>query len=1284
LYLDGNGIADLPFDIFSSMPELFFISIVNNQLTRLDPQSFAAQTQLYCINLQNNRLTFLDDDVFAQQTELDTLDLSGNELTTLTAALFRNNGLLSTLALSRNNISAIPNILGTLLSNAYFWQLEMAGNPSTCRIVTPTFSHPHDLFVCQCAPGFVQTVNALCESESMYVVTPQWGSLRGRFELQGPADQFATQVDIPQITASFVWNGRDISPSDTSISLHWLPESNTSAIFSPYFNISIADWPTVCTDERFRCGDIMNPNAEGDGEDHPFTESADLPTRVEYNVIGVDGQVKRISTVVSLVYSAFNTRGTFDVAFGHRFADVAAALGRKPRRVRIQQGYNNIHTLPSGSNPKNATSGVALNPDVLRTVANVTANVNIPTSITFQLVDSTCIPASNLQIQRSVSSLAGTPDEWEVVVGGMDLQAAQMSECTAVLQAVDSVTNEILNVTKINATVADCFDGETTTEIASTSCSGHGRCNVDLAPHDGYFAGCDCDAGFIGARCDEELVICQPINNRKTALVRGQCKPFILNTNALGERNKRPEFVNSYTDPTTFKGSFIVGATYRIAALKLNTSSTVVSDGTLAKITYTLGQDAPPGFFVSSNNGEILAQFNQPGQYNVSLVAVDISGLDAVVEQMTFVAVPKPVFKLAVVPMSRTDRGPQFTDPDANTTDYVVKESYRIAPRQINAGATKVSSGLISNITYTLKGAPSSWFVSATTGEIFGLFPEPKVYSFSLLALDADQKVQTMEKFVFNVVTPRTFGTSLDWNPETMMNQTIQSRYELGKTFAIPGPILPRNKLFIHASENDYSAIGITYLLDCTPLPLPLAAAAPIVPVALDDTGFGPLQCPQFFVDTASGAMLVNMSFAGTFSVKLVAKDAAGRFADVKAWNFSALPKATTNDQKYGPNHEGCGRGTKVSGPDIFTSPFKCYCVGTGYEGANCQTPVKNAGKLSGLIGDAIAGTLLAAAIIAGLILYRRRSKLNAPHSFRRMVQSLTEAEMVSLEHFVKGQRRETGGAVDGGAMGGVSDNFDVELLGSGTSDDDELLLIDLDTSNANESLIPLMSLGLKPQQVLRVPIEIELSRLEIRSSIGKGLSGDVSRGLLRNGRFSGNAATTCAVKQPKRGSGPREKVALLQEAALMAQFEHHNVIRLLGVVTRNQRCMIVIELCDFGALCDLLSREALQPTNAYTIHVATVIEIAADVAQGMVYLSNQNFVHRDLASRNILYDQHQVCKVADFGLSRLLADSKHYYYIKHGGNSPLPLRWTAPEVLVKGKFSTKSDVWSFVQVLVL
>ena len=67
--------------------------------------------------------------------------------------------------------------------------------------------------------------------------------------------------------------------------------------------------------------------------------------------------------------------------------------------------------------------------------------------------------------------------------------------------------------------------------------------------------------------------------------------------------------------------------------------------------------------------------------------------------------------------------------------------------------------------------------------------------------------------------------------------------------------------------------------------------------------------------------------------------------------------------------------------------------------------------------------------------------------------------------------------------------------------------------------------------------------------------------------------------------------------------------------------------------------------------------------------------MHRDLAARNVLLTTDRVCKVADFGFARDVAD-KLVYERKSEGR--LPIRWMAPESLYDNLFSAKSDVWSF------
>uniref|UniRef100_A0A3Q2NXN5 Tyrosine-protein kinase n=1 Tax=Fundulus heteroclitus TaxID=8078 RepID=A0A3Q2NXN5_FUNHE len=68
-------------------------------------------------------------------------------------------------------------------------------------------------------------------------------------------------------------------------------------------------------------------------------------------------------------------------------------------------------------------------------------------------------------------------------------------------------------------------------------------------------------------------------------------------------------------------------------------------------------------------------------------------------------------------------------------------------------------------------------------------------------------------------------------------------------------------------------------------------------------------------------------------------------------------------------------------------------------------------------------------------------------------------------------------------------------------------------------------------------------------------------------------------------------------------------------------------------------------------------------------------FFFRDLAARNCLVAEHNVVKISDFGMSRERDDG---VYSAEGGLRQIPVKWTAPEALNYGRYTTQSDVWSF------
>ncbi|XP_051947574.1 tyrosine-protein kinase Fes/Fps-like isoform X2 [Xyrauchen texanus] len=198
---------------------------------------------------------------------------------------------------------------------------------------------------------------------------------------------------------------------------------------------------------------------------------------------------------------------------------------------------------------------------------------------------------------------------------------------------------------------------------------------------------------------------------------------------------------------------------------------------------------------------------------------------------------------------------------------------------------------------------------------------------------------------------------------------------------------------------------------------------------------------------------------------------------------------------------------------------------------------------------------------------------------------------------------------------------------------------------------------------VLKDKWVLEHDDVILGQSIGRGNFGEVFSGRLHSNNMP------VAVKACRENLPIEQKNKFLMEARILKQYDHPNIVKLIGVCTQKQPLYIIMELVQGGDFLTFLR------TEGHNLKPKMLIRMAENVASGMAYLESKKCIHRDLAARNCLVAEASVVKISDFGMSRQEQDG---VYSATGGMKQIPIKWTAPEALNYGRYTTASDVWSF------
>ncbi|KAF8009501.1 hypothetical protein BT93_J0487 [Corymbia citriodora subsp. variegata] len=196
--------------------------------------------------------------------------------------------------------------------------------------------------------------------------------------------------------------------------------------------------------------------------------------------------------------------------------------------------------------------------------------------------------------------------------------------------------------------------------------------------------------------------------------------------------------------------------------------------------------------------------------------------------------------------------------------------------------------------------------------------------------------------------------------------------------------------------------------------------------------------------------------------------------------------------------------------------------------------------------------------------------------------------------------------------------------------------------------------------------IAVATNHFSQTNKLGAGGFGSVYKGTLSTGQ-------EVAVKRLSKysGQGPDE---FMNEVILIARLQHRNLVGLVGCCIEGEERMLIYEYMPNKSLdCFIFDHDR----NSFLAWKRR-FDIVLGIARGLLYLhrdSKLRVIHRDLKTSNILLDADLNPKISDFGLARIFRGDDTEEETRRVVGT---YGYMSPEYAFDGKFSVKSDVFSF------
>ena len=201
--------------------------------------------------------------------------------------------------------------------------------------------------------------------------------------------------------------------------------------------------------------------------------------------------------------------------------------------------------------------------------------------------------------------------------------------------------------------------------------------------------------------------------------------------------------------------------------------------------------------------------------------------------------------------------------------------------------------------------------------------------------------------------------------------------------------------------------------------------------------------------------------------------------------------------------------------------------------------------------------------------------------------------------------------------------------------------------------------------------------KVKFLEALGEGGFAKVCRGALvkMDSEFSD---LEIAIKRLKSGAPPAAIENFKKETLILANLQDINILSLIGVSAGEEPRFMIFEYYTdvdlYRFLVDNASKlSGMVPCDINEYDV--LLDFGLQIASGMDFLVEHQFVHRDLAARNCYVTEGNIVKISNLGIGSYKYPGDYSWV---HSSALLPVRWMSPEALNTLQFTHRSDVWSY------